>query len=177
MSKFIKWLCVVTVTLSVALVGALSLTACRQNSGNGSQTESPSNTESPSGDESSSGSQSTGGEESSSSGGESSGGEESSSGGSSESSGGSSENPEPKTFTVIFDTNLGETVALDGSAPQSVTENEGGTIILPILKSLNYIDFIGWRVKGTSKVLSGEYTVEKNVTLVAVWDDPYTGNY
>lgn len=164
MSKFIKWLFVVTVTLSVALVGALSLTACRQNIGNGSQTESPSNTESPSGDESSSG------------GSESSGGEESSSGGSSESSG-SGENPEPKTFTVTFDTNLGETVALDGNAPQSVTENEGGTIILPILKSLNYMEFKGWRVKDTSKLLNGEYIVEKNVTLVAVWDDPYTDNY
>ena len=176
MSKFIKWLFVVTVTLSVALVGALSLTACRQNIGNGSQTESPSNTESPSDDKSSSGGQSTGGEESSSGGSESSGGEESSSGGSSESSG-SDEPPEPKTFTVIFDTNLGETVALDGSAPQSVTENEGGTIILPILKSLNYMEFKGWRVKNTSKLLNGEYVVEKNVTLVAVWDDPYTGNY
>lgn len=151
MSKFVKWLFVVTVTLSVALVGALSLTACRQNIGNGSQTESPSNTESPSDDESSSG-------------------------GSSESSG-SGENPEPKTFTVTFDTNLGETVALDGNAPQSVTENEGGTIILPILKSLNYMEFKGWRVKDTSKLLNGEYIVEKNVTLVAVWNDPYTGNY
>lgn len=169
MSKFVKWLCIVTVTLSVALVGALSLTACRQNIGNGSQTESPSNTESPSDDESSSGGQSTGGSESS-------GGEESSSGGSSESSG-SGENPEPKTFTVTFDTNLGETVALDGNAPQSVTENEGGTIILPILKSLNYMEFKGWRVKDTSKLLNGEYIVEKNVTLVAVWNDPYTGNY
>ena len=164
MSKFVKWLFVVTVTLSVALVGALSLTACRQNIGNGSQTESPSNTESPSDDESSSGDS------------ESSGGEESSSGGSSESSG-SGENPEPKTFTVTFDTNLGETVALDGNAPQSVTENEGGTIILPILKSLNYMEFKGWRVKDTSKLLNGEYIVEKNVTLVAVWNDPYTGNY
>lgn len=151
MSKFVKWLFVVTVTLSVALVGALSLTACRQNIGNGSQTESPSNTKSPSDDESSSG-------------------------GSSESSG-SGENPEPKTFTVTFDTNLGETVALDGNAPQSVTENEGGTIILPILKSLNYMEFKGWRVKDTSKLLNGEYIVEKNVTLVAVWNDPYTGNY
>lgn len=164
MSKFVKWLFVVTVTLSVALVGALSLTACRQNIGNGSQTESPSNTESPSGDESSSG------------GSESSGGEESSSDGSSENSG-SGENPEPKTFTVTFDTNLGETVALDGNAPQSVTENEGGTIILPILKSLNYMEFKGWRVKDTSKLLNGEYIVEKNVTLVAVWNDSYTGNY
>lgn len=171
MSRFIKWLCVVTVALSVAFVGALSLTACNKG-GNDSQTESPSASESPSGGESSSGGgQSTGGEESSSGSSDSSGGEQSSS------SGGSGEEPTIKTYTVTFDVNLGEKVALDGVAPQSVTENEGGTIILPVLKSLNYQEFSGWRVKGTSKILNGEYTVEKDVTLVAVWKDLYTDAY
>lgn len=81
-----------------------------------------------------------------------------------------------KTYTITYDVN-NQNATIE-STTQQVAYGEAFTLITPQLKGGDDEHFVKWVIKGTTtEFKSGTYTLEKDVTLTAVWEQNYSKNY
>lgn len=71
-----------------------------------------------------------------------------------------------KTVNLNFDTD-------GGSGIESITLESGKIIILPINPTKSGYVFAGW-ILGNGDDITKDYVIDKNITITAVWKEPYT---